>query len=38
MLKESTPLKPVVSMIRTAEYNLAKCLVEINNNNNNGYF
>ena len=29
--KESTPLKPVVSMIRTAEYNLAKYLVKIIN-------
>ena len=29
--RESTPLRPVVSMIRTAEYNLAKYLVEIIN-------
>ena len=29
--KESTPLRPVVSMIRTAEYNLAKYLVKIRN-------
>ena len=28
---ESTPLRPVVSMIRTAEYNLAKFLVKIIN-------
>ena len=27
--KESTPLRPVVSMIRTAEYNVAKYLVKI---------
>ena len=29
--KEGTPLRPVVSMIRTAEYNLAKYLVKIIN-------
>ena len=29
--KEGTPLRPVVSMIRTAEYNLAKYLVRIIN-------
>ena len=29
--RESKPLKPVVSMIRSAEYNLAKCLVKIIN-------
>ena len=29
--KESTPLRPVVSMIRTAENNLAKYLVKIIN-------
>ena len=28
--KESTPLRPVVSMIRTAEYNLAKYVKIIN--------
>ena len=32
MHSESTPLRPVVSMIRTAEYNLAKYLVKIMNN------
>ena len=31
MHKESTTLKPVVSMIRTAEYNLAKYIVKIMN-------
>ena len=29
--KENTPLRPVVSMIRTTEYNLAKYLVKIIN-------
>ena len=29
--KESTPLRPVVSMIKTAEYNLSKYLVKIIN-------
>ena len=29
--KESTPLRPVMSMSRTAEYNLAKYLVKIIN-------
>ena len=28
---EDTPLRPVASLIRTAEYNLAKYLVEISN-------